>query len=539
MLRLVQKLLLLTGMLGCSSLGALKLDRVILASDANPAYLEFWPLVAKTWTAVTGLRPTLALVADENVTVDESLGDVIRFPPIPGVSTALQAQVIRLFLPALFPDDGCLISDIDMLPLQKTYFVQSVAAVADHKLVVYRNSIAAGERLNMCYVAAKGRVFAELFDVSAVDRTAQLMQIRDLLTKVAALNWGWNTDELYLTQAVNSWPARLTRCVMLGHPNTGRIDRCSLHYNSLLQQQVLDFKSLELAARQYIDAHLPRPYHQYRFAIDEVVRWLQQPPQYYCTAADSKFYEKVLQLVQGINQHNGDQVAKILVFDLGFTKEQQQTLAQLPKVWVRQLKQPHPAVLKMFQTAKNRFVRGWFMWKPLVIQQALDECPYIFYIDSAIEVYGPLTDLFRHIIHQGYFLVASDQVPLKARMTKYVRQQLVNQLGPEQRQLCLAPTTFPISAGIQGLSRAYYERYLLPVAKLAREPQFFADDGSAKLGFGAGRHDQTLFSIYAYLNQMVIQPHGWMNLAVGDGEQVKFHAHWNRKELHERSALKY
>ncbi|HLB40602.1 MAG TPA: hypothetical protein VJJ83_02325, partial [Candidatus Babeliales bacterium] len=97
--------------LGCVLIGfgvntpsaSFKLDRVILSTDNKPEYIQFWPIVARAWQELVGLRPTLVLVADESVQVDTSLGDVIRFQPVPEVPTGLQAQVLRLFLPVLFP----------------------------------------------------------------------------------------------------------------------------------------------------------------------------------------------------------------------------------------------------------------------------------------------------------------------------------------------------------------------------------------------------------------------------------------------------
>ena len=56
---------------------SMKIDRVILSSDTNPYYLDFWPIVAKAWVKM-GIKPTLALVGNEPVEIDESLGDIIR-----------------------------------------------------------------------------------------------------------------------------------------------------------------------------------------------------------------------------------------------------------------------------------------------------------------------------------------------------------------------------------------------------------------------------------------------------------------------------
>src|SRR5579872_2110798 len=99
-----------------SSLGSLELKRVILSTDKNPFYSEFWPIVAPIW-AKMGFIPTLALIAEDDASIDTSLGDVIRFQPLPDVPLSLQAQAIRLILPVLFPEDGCILSDIDMIPI--------------------------------------------------------------------------------------------------------------------------------------------------------------------------------------------------------------------------------------------------------------------------------------------------------------------------------------------------------------------------------------------------------------------------------------
>jgi hypothetical protein len=60
----------------------LQLDRVILSTNENPNYIQFWPTAAKAWQEIVGVRPTLALIASEDVQVDRRYGDVIRFEPI-------------------------------------------------------------------------------------------------------------------------------------------------------------------------------------------------------------------------------------------------------------------------------------------------------------------------------------------------------------------------------------------------------------------------------------------------------------------------
>ena len=187
------------------------LDRVILSSNNNPLYLEFWPYAAKAWTQLIGIRPTLALIADSSVQVDETLGDVIRFEPIPGVPTGLHAQLIRLLLPAYFPSDGCILSDIDQLPINKSYFIDQVRDIANNKFIIY-NNLAYGpdiKRFAMCYVAARGSVFKEVFNIPDISSIPQI--IKSWVEK----KLGFDTDELLLYNYVTNWQDYSTQCIKL------------------------------------------------------------------------------------------------------------------------------------------------------------------------------------------------------------------------------------------------------------------------------------------------------------------------------------
>jgi len=245
----------------CSTLSnALKLDRVIIATDANPEYIEFWPVVAKTWKELIGLTPTLALIAHKDVYVDESLGEVIRIEPIEGIPTSLQAQTVRLLLPALFPEDVCIISDIDMIPLSRAYFMDSVAPFSDDSFIVYRDKAYDEHdfRFPMCYVAAKGKVFKEVFNVHS------LTDIRRIITYWYSFNLGWHTDELMLYRYLTQWAQYEKKCIKLGHTLQDiiekRIDRMDWVYNAHL-----------LKVGYYVDVHCPRPYSKYKDEIDTIV----------------------------------------------------------------------------------------------------------------------------------------------------------------------------------------------------------------------------------------------------------------------------
>jgi hypothetical protein len=234
---------------------SLKIDRAIVSTDTNATYFDFWPIVAQAWKKM-GIKPTLALIAPKDVKIDESIGDVIRFEPIPGIPSSFQAQVIRLLLPIYFEDEVSLISDIDMLPLSKEYYCDSVKHVSDNCFVIYRDQAYKRENYPlypMCYNAAKGKVFKELFNIKSKD------DIRNKIIEWYGLGFGWTTDERMLFKHVQEWSKSKKRIVKLGHEVEKRIDRSDWNYDKELVKK-----------RYYIDSHMVRPYTKYKKEIDEL-----------------------------------------------------------------------------------------------------------------------------------------------------------------------------------------------------------------------------------------------------------------------------
>ena len=243
---------------------ALKLDRVILASNSNPNYLEFWPVVAKTWKRVIGVQPTLALIDDTGIIIDESLGDVIRVPSIEGVPTWFQAQVVRLFLPILFPEDVCILSDMDLVPLNRRFFTDGIEDLPENSFLVYNNN-ANQDRFPICYLAAKGRVFAEVFNAQGVKSVDDVNQLIKYWFETFLPFFGWDTDERVFHRYITQWDGYAQRCCLLNRfDGQRRIDRSSK----------MNFDLNKLRSSYYYDMHLPRPYFKCRDMIDDILNHL-------------------------------------------------------------------------------------------------------------------------------------------------------------------------------------------------------------------------------------------------------------------------
>lgn len=263
-------------------------------------------------------------------------------------------------------------------------------------------------------------------------------------------------------------------------------------------------------------------------------------PHYYCTAADSNYYSRLLNLIGSIHANDYENLAEIAIFDLGFSQPQKSNLNKIEKVKLYKVELVHPDLLKYFKTSPGgREVRGWYAWKPVVIKQALDLFPYVLYIDAGAVILKPLDNLFKHIVQQGYFLMTCGPHTIADTITKHVRTKVLSQFDNfsqsskrtdiSELARILAPDRFKISAGLQGLSRDHkvvYKDYILPMYQHAHDLTLFADDGTSKNGFGAGRHDQPLFSIYAYLNNLTINSEGVSHIMV-DGQDQQIHIHWH------------
>ncbi len=225
----------------------MKLHRAIVSTNNNPDYYKCWPLVAKAWKNL-GIQPTICIIGD--VDIDHSLGDVINFPEIEGISSSFIAQVIRFLIPLLYPHEVSIIGDIDMIPLSRDYFNNNVSRISEEDFVVYSSDAYENViRYPMCYLVGKGELFSEIIGINEFNETEYI----NIIKYLHSLNLGWDTDELFFSEKLNRWKKSNNRNVHFlkrGWTNNianKRIDRADWSINIDLLKK--DF---------YIDAHLPR-----------------------------------------------------------------------------------------------------------------------------------------------------------------------------------------------------------------------------------------------------------------------------------------
>lgn len=238
----------------------MKIDYVLIGSDLNPMYLDFWPIVSRIWREVFRMTPVLGLICDEDSDFyDDGCGLVKRFKAIEGISTALQSQIVRLYMPKLLKGN-ILLSDIDMAPLSKDYFIEDVKEFDQNKFYVFSSDnpeCLANFEYPMCYNLGHSSSYEKIFDLDKSWET--------FANELNAMNMGWGTDQRFLFKKLNEYEKENPNSVVLMKrgwqgPAKGRIDRLGWGYNSILVKQ-----------GHYIDAHLLRPYSLYKPIVDDLV----------------------------------------------------------------------------------------------------------------------------------------------------------------------------------------------------------------------------------------------------------------------------
>ncbi len=245
----------------------MRLDRVLFASDLHANYIQFWPLVSRVWQHVTGAKPTLFFVAPPGTAIEHVPGcEIIFVSPPTDLPTCFVAQTIRLLAPLWFPNEVCVISDIDMMVVQPGFLSSYIRQHAATKLVCLNRYPAKIGRCSMCYHIGTGATFARLWDEPA-SGAPTWPHVFDRLRQFHQAQTGqWATDELVLHEAVTRFKAKEPHTVVqVFVPNLWENStRCLTHYKG--------FKFNPREAARYVEIEPPYPYVTHRAAIHAALR---------------------------------------------------------------------------------------------------------------------------------------------------------------------------------------------------------------------------------------------------------------------------
>jgi hypothetical protein len=252
----------------------------LTSCDLSAGYYKFFPHYRRAWRDVAGVSPKLILVAEKIPSeFHQFADDVMLFPPIEDMHTAFQAQCIRLLSPATMPEENgpVLISDIDMIPLNSSYYTQTIATLRDDAFVVYRSdALPEYPQFAICYNAALPSTWSELFGGIRNDR-----DVRARLSQWWS-RWyqydgqpggkGWDADQTILYEQATTWKklGGHDRLVLLHDAQTGfnRLDR--LLGETLLGRLTPQVRR-DIRSGRYSDYHMLRPHVKYGQINEEIL----------------------------------------------------------------------------------------------------------------------------------------------------------------------------------------------------------------------------------------------------------------------------
>ena len=248
------------------------LDCVLTSVNTNPLYIDFIPIFVKTWNKLyPKVDVKIILIADE---IPEQFleykNNIILFKPIDNVLTSFTSQFIRLLYPCILNyKNGILITDMDMLPMNRTYYTKNVELFDNSKFIYYRGDACFEyKQIAMCYNIATNEVWRDIFKINNIEdiRNYILNVSNNTIIKEGHANEGWSTDQLVLYEKVMNWNLRTNNLICLDENKTGYRRLCRGSYNEINNIINNDENIINnIQNGLYTDFHCCRPMKDYSY----------------------------------------------------------------------------------------------------------------------------------------------------------------------------------------------------------------------------------------------------------------------------------
>ena len=242
----------------------MKLDCVLTGCDLTPLYLDFVPFFVRMWNKLyPSVDVRIVLIADA---VPEGFkayaGNIILFPPLPGISTAFISQYVRLLYPSLLKyENGVMITDMDDVPLNTRFFTRNIAHFPNDRWINMRDwehSDRTGKQIAMCWQVATPETWKEVFGIAAIEEVAP--RLREVYERAAGpglpRGYEWGMDQMELYRYVMEWNRRTNRYVRLADARTGYHRLCRATINRQWNRNIIS----QLRAGYFSDYHALRPF---------------------------------------------------------------------------------------------------------------------------------------------------------------------------------------------------------------------------------------------------------------------------------------
>ena len=238
----------------------MKIDFVLTASNLINKYISNYPIIYKIWKRRFSLDCYLILISDEIPNELLEYKDyIILFPEFDNLNSAYISQVIRILYPALFENKNVLITDVDILPISRSYFIDSIKDYDNNKFITFTNRYDKRKQYAICYNIANSSVWKEIFNINSIDDIKNKLIEWYNIKYIGKKNTdGWFTDQNKLYHTLENWENKKSKLIILKDTDLDfkRIDKRSKNVKYLKD----NFETVkdDIANEKYTDLHLTK-----------------------------------------------------------------------------------------------------------------------------------------------------------------------------------------------------------------------------------------------------------------------------------------
>ena len=269
----------------------MKINKVIFAVN-DSHYLDFWPTQAKICKEILNIEPVLFHITNENSDFyNDGHGLVKKIKKVDEINTGAQAAMGRMFFTKYFPEEVCLVADIDLISINRNYLQDQIKNFPSDSFIIYdsdaynkkrpeadeylKNEYLMGIKELFCYHAnaGKGKTFNKLLNTNCTFEEYILRH-----QQIGNKDLFWGVDEYYFSKCIletNINIIKLKRGFTSPWIADKRIDRhrfpVNLEWQGEIEAQQKDgiYNFNNLKSDGIIDMNCPRPYSKYKGAIEE------------------------------------------------------------------------------------------------------------------------------------------------------------------------------------------------------------------------------------------------------------------------------
>lgn len=236
----------------------MKLTTVIGSVNNNPLYYLFIPKQILFWSKFN--INFIAIYVGDSLPeeLEQYKKNIIMWTRNNHLHSVFVAQNIRMYYPSLIelPDDEMvMITDMDMLPMNDSYYKSGLESFNKEDFIYYRHID--GNEIYMCYNAANPKTWSNVFNINSEDDIEKRLNdtFNSSYNGIPGSS-GWNIDQLIMYSKLINYP----NLKVLNRP----IKRLEL---SLFMKYLNDNKTSFI--KNYDDAHFHRNYkNNYHLIMD-------------------------------------------------------------------------------------------------------------------------------------------------------------------------------------------------------------------------------------------------------------------------------